>query len=199
MFTGIITSVAKLRSTTVEDANLRLVFASSISQHLHTNQSVAHNGACLSILENDKHTHTVIAVAQTLQTTNLSHLKVNELVNLELSLRATDKLEGHYVQGHIDTLLPCLERLEREGSWQFTFGLSANTATQVVEKGSICLNGVSLTAYNVEREKFSVSVIPYTYRHTNFCQLQVGMSVNTEFDLIGKYVKRICKLGHKVN
>ena len=168
MFTGIVTCMARLRAATAEGTNLQLVFESPISKQLHINQSVAHNGTCLSITTQDKYTHTVIAIAQTIQTTNLGNLQIDELVNLELALSPTDKLEGHYVQGHVDTVLPCIERLEKSGSWRFTFALPASSAAQVVEKGPVCLNGVSLTAHDVQQDKFSVSVIPYTYHHTNF-------------------------------
>ena len=196
MFTGIIHCVAQLIEQRSENKNLHLSFRSPLSSELHINQSVSHNGTCLSVTAQRFDTHCVIAVDQTLGTTNLGNLQTGDLVNLELARPMDQRLEGHYVQGHVDRLLRCLSYKERSGSWTFIFDLPVKYRPYLIEKGSICINGISLTAHDVHKDRFSVSIIPYTYEQTNFSRLQIGDLVNVEFDIVGKYLYRFFSLSH---
>lgn len=190
MFTGIIERLARVEKVIKEGSNLRIVIESKLSSELKVDQSVAHNGVCLTVEKVEGELYEVVAVKETLDVTNLSNLKPDDLVNLERCMQMNARLDGHIVQGHVDGLAE-VEKIEvEEGSWLFTFKLKSPSKL-IVEKGSICINGVSLTAFNVSDDGFTVTIIPYTFKHTNFQQLEKGTLVNIEFDIIGKYVARL--------
>ncbi|MBW7912688.1 MAG: riboflavin synthase [Taibaiella sp.] len=190
MFTGIITHLAKVTELTSAGGNLDIWLKGSFAPQLKIDQSVAHNGVCLTVVEIRDDSYRVTAVAETLKKTNLGQLQNGDMVNIELALRAGDRLDGHFVQGHVDTTGTCLDVHEADGSWLFTFEFPASFAPLIIEKGSICINGVSLTAFGVTRTTFTVTIIPYTYQHTTFQQLKKGDTVNLEFDVLGKYMLR---------
>lgn len=190
MFTGIVEEVAQVVAVEQEGSNEHLVMRSRLTPELKVDQSVSHNGVCLTVVAIEGNTYRVTAVEETLQRSNLGRLKPGDGVNLERSLRLGDRLDGHMVQGHVDTMTLCLDVHERDGSWWFTFALPEETAL-LVAKGSICLNGVSLTIASLEAETFSVAIIPYTYEHTTFNRLKPGDPVNVEYDVLGKYVQRM--------
>lgn len=190
MFTGIITHLAKVTELTSVGGNLDIWLKGSFAPELKIDQSVAHNGVCLTVVEVKDDYYRVTAVAETLKKTNLGELQNGDMVNIELALRAGDRLDGHFVQGHVDTTGNCLEVHEADGSWLFTFEFPGSFAPLIIEKGSICINGVSLTAFGVTRSTFTVTIIPYTYQHTTFQQLKKGDTVNLEFDVLGKYMLR---------
>lgn len=191
MFTGIIESIGEIVSLEKEGGNLNLTLRSSFAPELKVDQSVAHNGVCLTVVAIDGMEYTITAIDETLKKSNLGLLEVGSLVNLERSMRLGDRLDGHIVQGHVDQTAECTEVLEADGSWVFTFEYSSNKDNITVEKGSITVNGVSLTVVDSEPNSFSVAIIPYTYENTNFQSLEIGSIVNLEFDVIGKYVKRL--------
>ncbi len=195
MFTGIIETTGRIAELRKEAGNLHLTIASSISNELKIDQSVAHNGVCLTVIACGNGQHTVTAIAETLAKTNLSSIKNGDLVNLERCTKIGERLDGHIVQGHVDQTGECLSVEEQNGSWLYTFRYKPNRENLIVEKGSICINGISLTAFNAMEDKFSVAIIPYTYEHTNIQQVVAGSKVNLEFDIIGKYVARIAQLG----
>lgn len=190
MFTGIITHLAKVTELTSAGGNLDIWLKGSFAPQLKIDQSVAHNGVCLTVVEIRDDSYRVTAVAETLKKTNLGQLQNGDMVNIELALRAGDRLDGHFVQGHVDTTGTCLDVHEADGSWLFTFEFPGSFAALIIEKGSICINGVSLTAFGVTRTTFTVTIIPYTYQHTTFQQLKKGDTVNLEFDVLGKYMLR---------
>jgi riboflavin synthase len=190
MFTGIIETTGVVKEVIPEGSNLHIRIASSISKELKTDQSVAHNGVCLTVVEIEGNEYTVTAVAETLQKTNLASWKQGDIINLERALKAGDRLDGHFVQGHVDSTGVCKAKEVLEGSWLFRFSFPQQFAALIIEKGSICINGVSLTAFNVGRTEFTVTIIPYTYEHTNFRNLEKGAVVNLEFDVLGKYLLR---------
>lgn len=190
MFTGIIESVGTVSSMRKEGTNLRLCIESDLSSELKVDQSVAHNGVCLTVEELDENSYEVVAVDETLKKTNLGKLKEGDSVNLERCMMMNARLDGHIVQGHVDETATVTKVEELEGSWLYSFQLN-KPSKLIVEKGSICINGVSLTAFNVEDESFEVTIIPYTYEHTTFKELKAGHKVNLEFDIIGKYVARL--------
>lgn len=192
MFTGIIESVGEVKSLQRSGGNMVLTIASDISHELKIDQSVAHNGVCLTVIDVFQNTHKVEAIDETLQKSNLNDLKTGSLVNLERCMRMDGRLDGHMVQGHVDTTADCTDKEEADGSWIFTFS-HAKGEHFTVEKGSVCVNGVSLTVINSKDDGFSVAIIPYTYEHTNFHTIEVGTRVNLEFDIIGKYVSRMMK------
>lgn len=193
MFTGIIETLGKVISLKRENNNLHLTVSSDISTELKIDQSLAHNGVCLTVIElnESKKAHTVTAVQETLAKTNLQSLKVGDFINLERSLKLSDRLDGHIVQGHVDTTATCKKVEEENGSWKFTFTYSEKAAHITVEKGSVCINGISLTVVDSKENEFSVAIIPYTYEHTNFKTIEVGDNVNVEFDILGKYIAKI--------
>ncbi|NJL15303.1 MAG: riboflavin synthase [Microscillaceae bacterium] len=191
MFTGIIEHLGLVKALRTEGSNLHIDMASSLVPALHVDQSIAHNGVCLTVAALSEAYYTVTAIEETLQKSNLGFLKVGDLVNLERSMTMQKRLDGHLVQGHVDQIGTCLEIENRDGSWVFHFAYDPQKGNLTVEKGSICINGVSLTVVHSSLGQFSVAIIPYTYTHTNFEQLQVGDKVNLEFDIIGKYVQRI--------
>lgn len=190
MFTGIVEEVAEVLEVKKNGSNTDFVLRAQMAPELRVDQSVAHNGVCLTVVEVQGQNYRVTAVEETLQRSNLGALKPGDRVNLERSLRVGDRLDGHMVQGHVDTVVACMKVEERNGSWLFTFALPEQEK-MLVEKGSICLNGVSLTIAAVDAKGFTVAVIPYTYAHTTFRSLAVGAKVNVEYDVVGKYVARM--------
>ena len=191
MFTGIIEEIGKIVRIEREQANLHLYVKSSFTNELKIDQSVAHNGVCLTVVAIDGDVYQVTAIAETLAKTHLSSLQVGDAVNLERGMLLNTRLDGHIVQGHIDQTGTCSAIQEEAGSTRFTFQYDPSTGNVVIEKGSITVNGVSLTVIDATRDSFSVAVIPYTLAHTNLQHLQIGSIVNLEFDVIGKYVARL--------
>ncbi len=194
MFTGIIETLGAVQDIRKEGANLHITVASSITEELQIDQSVAHNGVCLTVVAINKSEYTVTAIRETIEKTNLGDWKFGDLLNLERAMRLGDRLDGHIVQGHVDQIGTCQSIKEANGSWYFTFQYDDSLHNITVEKGSITVNGVSLTVVNSEKNAFSVAIIPYTYEHTNFKNFQIGTKVNLEFDVIGKYVSRLFSL-----
>jgi riboflavin synthase len=190
MFTGIIESLARIHSIQVNGSNTDFWMESSITAELKIDQSVAHNGVCLTVVEIDGNRYRVTAVDETLRKTNLRLWKTDDLVNIERSLRLGDRLDGHLVQGHVDGTAVCVDKTTLEGSWVFRFQFDELFAALLIEKGSVCLNGVSLTVFNLSSNELSVTIIPYTYEHTNFHAIDEGSVVNIEFDVLGKYLLR---------
>lgn len=191
MFTGIIETLGEVKDIVNEGSNVHFTIASDISTALKIDQSVSHNGVCLTVVRLDNNTHTVTAIAETLAKTNLGDLKVNDKVNLERCMQMNARLDGHIVQGHVDQTASCIFVKELDGSWEYRFKYAADLGNVTVEKGSICINGISLTVVNSTLDEFSVFIIPYTYEHTNLHQVKAGDTVNLEFDIIGKYVARL--------
>lgn len=196
MFSGIVEDAATVVSLKKEDSNLHLTMKCSFVHELKIDQSVAHNGVCLTVVNLDKDTYTVTAIKETLDRSNLGFLKVGDKVNLERSMLMNGRLDGHIVQGHVDQTAKCIQIREADGSWYFTFEYEfdremAKKGYFTVDKGSVTVNGVSLTVCNPTDNTFEVAIIPYTYEHTNFHQIKEGTVVNLEFDIIGKYISRI--------
>jgi riboflavin synthase len=191
MFTGIIETLGKVTDLQQDQGNLNIIIESVISHELKIDQSVAHNGVCLTVVALADGLHTVTAIEETLNKTNLGHLKVGEPVNLERCMQMNARLDGHIVQGHVDQTAICTSFTELDGSWEYTFEYDASTGNVTVEKGSICINGISLTVVNSQANSFSVAIIPYTFEHTNLHNVRQGSVVNLEFDIIGKYVARL--------
>ena len=196
MFTGIIEKLGKIEDLKQENTNLHLTVSSSITDELKIDQSVAHNGVCLTVVSIDKDNYVVTAIKETLDKTNIGRLSVGDAINLERAMKLGDRLDGHIVQGHVDQTATCREVQEENGSWIYTFEYDPSLSNVTIEKGSITINGVSLTVVNSKLNSFSVAIIPYTYNHTTFKHLNVGDIVNLEFDVIGKYVKRLNELRH---
>ncbi|MAP81588.1 MAG: riboflavin synthase [Aequorivita sp.] len=190
MFTGIIESVGKIVNLTNDGENLHLEVESNVTNELKIDQSVSHNGVCLTVVEIKENSYVVTAIKETLDKTNLKQLKVNSLVNLERAMKLGDRLDGHIVQGHVDCTATCTNVVEEDGSWVFTFQYN-HDEFNTVEKGSITVNGVSLTVVNSKKSEFSVAIIPYTFNNTSFKTLLKNNIVNLEFDIIGKYVKNL--------
>ena len=224
MFTGIIESLGKIDSIETHGTNKTFWVSSPVSNELKVDQSISHNGVCLTVEElyvpgtrsEEKITrsgqnvnvgpdgraagdgsgnglHRVTAIRETLEKTNLSHWQPGDLVNLERCLLMNGRLDGHIVQGHVDATATCIDRKELDGSWEFRFEFPKKFSHLVIEKGSICLNGISLTIFNVKKSRFDIAVIPYTFEHTNVQSIKTGDKVNLEFDMIGKYVSRMAK------
>jgi len=191
MFTGIIEEVGKVTAIENEGTNVHFEIESKLTPELKIDQSVSHNGVCLTVVSLSEKTYTVTAIKETLEKTNLSSWRVGSLVNLERAMKLGDRLDGHLVQGHVDQTAVCQEVKEENGSWYFTFTYTTAEGNVTIEKGSITVNGVSLTVVNSGEGFFSVAIIPYTYAHTTFQNLKVGDTVNLEFDVIGKYIKRL--------
>lgn len=194
MFTGIIETLGIVTEIKKEQNNLHLTLSSSITPELKIDQSVAHNGICLTVVAINETKYTVTAIGETINKTNIGNWNINDEVNLERAMKLGDRLDGHIVQGHVDQTATCVEAYETNGSWHYTFEYDPNRSNITIEKGSITVNGVSLTVVNSEKNKFSVAIIPYTYEHTNFHNFKVGTVVNLEFDVIGKYVARLHSL-----
>jgi riboflavin synthase len=191
MFTGIIEATGTITSVDSQGDNKIFWVRSPLSPDLRVDQSVSHDGVCLTIEEIRDDQHRVTAIAETLRKSNLGEWKPGAVVNLERSIQLNQRLDGHLVQGHVDATASCTKIVEAGGSWQFTFEYPAEFETSVIEKGSISLNGISLTVFNVTSSQFEVGIIPYTFSHTNIQLIRKGMWVNLEFDMIGKYINRI--------
>jgi riboflavin synthase len=193
MFTGIIETLGKVSELRHEQGNLHITVVSAIAAELKIDQSVAHNGVCLTVIALADGKHTVTAIEETLNKTNIGYLKTGDLVNLERCMQMNARLDGHIVQGHVDQTATCTAFTQLDGSWEYTFEYDPAIGNITVEKGSICINGISLTVVNSYASSFSVAIIPYTFEHTNLQQVRVGSVVNLEFDIIGKYVARLMK------
>lgn len=194
MFTGIIEDLGKIEKLEREGDNLHITVTSSLSPELKIDQSVAHNGVCLTVVQLNNLNYTVTAIEETLSKTNLGTLHEGDVVNLERAMILGTRLDGHIVQGHVDQTAICKEVVSKDGSWIFTFEYDSKLNNVTIEKGSITVNGVSLTVVNSKPTEFSVAIIPYTYEHTTFKNFKKGTVVNLEFDVIGKYVKRLMSL-----
>ena len=194
MFSGIVEEAATVTGLRKEKENLHMTLQCSFVDELSIDQSISHNGVCLTVVELGENTYTVTAIKETLLKSNLGWLKVGDKVNLERSTRLDARLDGHMVQGHVDLTATCTEVTEAEGSWYYTFEYEPKSEAHLtVEKGSVSVNGVSLTVVNSQERSFQVAIIPYTYEMTNFHQITPGSMVNIEFDIIGKYIARIVK------
>ncbi|MBL0309539.1 MAG: riboflavin synthase [Bacteroidetes bacterium] len=191
MFTGIIEVIGKVIHLEKAGSNVDLIIESPISEELKIDQSVSHNGVCLTVVEVKGRTHRVTAIDETLRKSNLGTLKIGDNLNLERCTKVGERLDGHIVQGHVDQCGECLAVENQNGSWIYQFKYLPSVQNLVVEKGSICINGISLTAFDASRNTFKVAIIPYTYNHTNIKHVKIGSLVNLEFDIIGKYVARM--------
>lgn len=194
MFTGIIEAFGIIHSIERQGTNATFRISSPISNELKVDQSVSHNGVCLTVEDVKEGVHSVTAIEETLKKTNLLAWEEGTLVNLERCMIMNGRIDGHIVQGHVDTTARCTEKKDADGSWEFRFQFPQQFSALVIEKGSISLNGISLTVFNVDDSSFSVAIIPYTYSHTNIQQVEKGSTVNIEFDMIGKYVNRMLAL-----
>ncbi|MEM7484413.1 MAG: riboflavin synthase [Bacteroidota bacterium] len=194
MFTGIIETLGKIERLEKEGDNLHITIASEITSELKIDQSVAHNGVCLTVVAIEENLYTVTAIEETLQKTSLGFLEVGAMVNLERAMVLGARLDGHIVQGHVDQTANCIAIEEKDGSWFFSFQYDAQLNNVTIEKGSITIDGVSLTVVDSKKDTFSVAIIPYTYENTRFNTYKTGMVVNLEFDVIGKYVSRLLEL-----
>jgi riboflavin synthase len=197
MFTGIIEQTGSIYKIDKVADNLVFWVESLLSNELKIDQSVCHNGVCLTIEEIKGNLHRVTAIDETLKKTNLNHWKPGTIINLERCMQANGRLDGHIVQGHVDSPGTCSKIIEKNGSWEYTIRIDPSFAAFIIEKGSISLNGISLTIFNVTDDTFTVAIIPYTYMHTNMQQVKKGDTMNIEFDIIGKYVNRISSLKEK--
>jgi len=193
MFTGIVEQVGTVVSVERNGGNLKLGISADFTGELKVDQSISHDGICLTVDEIQENQYTVTAIEETLAKTNLSNARPGTKINLERCMVAGDRLDGHIVQGHVDQTARCIDKAERDGSWEFTFEYDKEPGNITVEKGSICVNGVSLTVFNSTDSAFTVAIIPYTYENTNFKDLSKGATVNLEFDIIGKYVEKIVR------
>lgn len=191
MFTGIIEALGQVTAIQKEQSNVIFEIESPISNELKIDQSITHNGACLTVTAVEGNKHSVTAIAETLQKTNLGSLTVGSLVNLERCMQLNGRFDGHIVQGHVDQTATCVSVEEEAGSWRYTFQYESKNGNFTVEKGSVCINGVSLTVVDSKDDAFSVAIIPYTYEHTNFKTLKAGDQINLEFDIIGKYLQKL--------
>ena len=198
MFTGIIEDIGVISNLKTELDNLHITIKSTITPELKIDQSVAHNGVCLTVVAIQNDDYTVTAIKETLDKTNLGFLKIDDKVNLERAMKLGDRLDGHIVQGHVDQTAVCTNIEEANGSWVFTFSYDTTLNNITIEKGSITVNGTSLTVVNSKKDSFSVAIIPYTYHHTNFNTFKEDTIVNLEFDVLGKYVSKLLELG-KIN
>ncbi|MGI8951080.1 MAG: riboflavin synthase [Chitinophagaceae bacterium] len=193
MFTGIIETVGKVETVETSNSNKFFWINSSVSHKLKMDESVSHNGVCLTVEEIKNNIHKVTAIEETLKKSSLGFCKAGDEINMERSLRINSRLNGHIVQGHVDTTAVCVEKKNANGSWEYSFQFPDQFTQLVIEKGSIALNGISLTVFNVTKNKFSVAIIPYTYEHTNMKYVTEKTIVNIEFDIIGKYVQKMIK------
>ncbi|MDT0555623.1 riboflavin synthase [Patiriisocius hiemis] len=191
MFTGIIETIGKIKTLERDNSNLHIEIDSPLASSLKIDQSVSHNGVCLTVVALHEQSYTVTAIQETLDKSAIGNLKVGDDVNLERAMKLGDRLDGHIVQGHVDQTAVCTSIEELNGSWVFTFKYDASFGNVTIEKGSITVNGVSLTVVNSKKASFSVAIIPYTFNHTNFNSLNLGDKVNLEFDVVGKYLKRL--------
>ena len=191
MFTGIIEELGKVIRLDNDQGNIHLTIASKLTPELKVDQSIAHNGVCLTVVAIDKNEYTVTAIKETIAKTNIGFLKVGEVINIERAMKLGDRLDGHIVQGHVDQTGICTGIQDEKGSWRFTFEYDSNLGNVTIEKGSITIDGTSLTVVDSKNNSFSVAIIPYTYENTRFKDYKVGTIVNLEFDVIGKYVSRL--------
>jgi len=194
MFTGIIETLGTIQELKKEKDNIHITIDAAITTELKIDQSVAHNGICLTVVAIKDNSYTVTAIDETIKKTNLGEWKEGDLVNLERAMKLGDRLDGHIVQGHVDQTGTCIDIQETNGSWLYTFEYDEKLNNITIEKGSITVNGVSLTVVNSKKNQFSVAIIPYTHEHTNFKDFKVGSTINLEFDVIGKYVSRLNQL-----
>ena len=194
MFTGIIETTGSIKSIEHSGTNVSFWVASSLANELKVDQSLSHNGVCLTVEAIESDLHRVTAIEETLQKTNLGQLQIGDVVNLERCMQLNGRLDGHIVQGHVDSTAVCTEAVTKDGSWEYRFQIPAAFASLIIEKGSITINGTSLTIFDLTENSFKIAIIPYTYHHTNISSVQVGSIVNIEFDMIGKYVNRMAQL-----
>ena len=190
MFTGIVESLGEITNINLDQGNVDFTIKSDISNELKIDQSVSHSGVCLTVVDISNGSHTVTAVKETLDKSSLKDFKLGESINLERAMKLGDRLDGHMVQGHVDGVAKCLEVNLNQGSWIYKFEFDKSNESLLIEKGSICINGVSLTVFNIVDNKFDVTIIPYTYENTSFKELKKEDLVNIEFDMIGKYLSR---------
>ena len=188
MFTGIIETIGTVTNIETEGTNYHFTIEADLAKEVKIDQSVAHNGVCLTVVQCDEKEYVVTAIQETLDRSSLGEWKVGSLINLERAMKANARLDGHFVQGHVDTTGKCVNVESVDGSWYYTFEYQPTEEHLLVDKGSVCINGVSLTVVHPVNNQFSVAIIPYTYEHTNFKTLQAGDTVNLEFDVIGKYI-----------
>tara|TARA_B000000565_G_scaffold18119_1_gene12858 strand:- start:386 stop:970 length:585 start_codon:yes stop_codon:yes gene_type:complete len=193
MFTGIIESIAVVEKVEKKGKNIELKLSSNLSSKLRVDESLSHNGVCLTVTSCDENFYCVTIIDESLKKSTFSNIKVGSEVNLERSLVINGRLDGHIVQGHVDDIGLCIKKVDQENSWLYTFEFSEKYSNLIIEKGSICVNGVSLTCFDVSDNKFTVAIIPHTYENTNFKFLKEGEAVNLEFDILGKYIKKILK------
>lgn len=191
MFTGIIETKGEVIGLEQDRSNLHITIRSAVSSELKIDQSISHNGVCLTVIGTDRDTHRVTAIAETLEKSNLGQLQLGDQVNLERCTQVGGRLDGHIVQGHVDQVGTCVDVVSENGSWVFTFSYDASTGNVTVEKGSVTVNGISLTVVDSREDHFSIAVIPYTFEHTNLGRIKPGDTVNLEFDIVGKYVARL--------
>jgi riboflavin synthase len=190
MFTGIVETQGIIKKITGEGTNKTFWIKSLLSSKLKVDQSLSHDGVCLTVEEIKGNRHRVTAIGETLSKTNLSDWVEGTVLNLERCLRVKDRLDGHFVQGHVDTVAICVDKKEKDGSWEMSFQFPLKFGQLIIEKGSVAINGISLTAFNVSGNTFEVAIIPYTYKHTNMSLVEAGQKVNIEFDMLGKYINR---------
>lgn len=190
MFTGIVETQGIIKKITEKGTNKTFWIKSSISAKLKADQSVAHDGVCLTVEEIKGKSHRITAIAETLGKTSLDQWQTGSPINLERCLKVNDRLDGHFVQGHVDTVAICTDKKEKDGSWEYSFQFPLKFGQLIIEKGSVAVNGISLTAFNVSGDTFDVAIIPYTFEHTNMNTVNVGQKVNIEFDMLGKYINR---------
>jgi riboflavin synthase len=194
MFTGIIEDLGEIIDIKSNNGNIDLVVKCNFTSELKVDQSIAHNGVCLTVVSINNSEYTVTAIEETLKKSCIGNLKIKDKINLERGMKLGDRLDGHIVQGHVDQVGTCTHILENNGSWVFTFNYDSSLGNVTIEKGSITVNGVSLTVVDSKKDSFSVAIIPYTYTNTTFNNFRIGSKVNLEFDVIGKYVQRLTKL-----
>ena len=194
MFTGIIETQGVCTHITENGSNKTFTIQSTIGTSLKIDQSLSHNGVCLTVESIQQNTHTVTAIEETLKKTNLGLLQPGDAINLERCMLINGRLDGHIVQGHVDCTAICIEKKVLNGSWEFVFQFPGEFASLIIEKGSVCVNGISLTCFNVSKDRFTIAVIPYTFEHTNIRTVNPGSMVNIEFDVVGKYIARIQEL-----
>ena len=194
MFTGIIENLGQIVRINPNGSNVSFWVKSAMSNQLKVDQSVSHNGVCLTVEQIMDDSHKVTAIEETLLKTNLSKLVVGDCVNLERCLQMNGRIDGHIVQGHVDDVATCTNAIEKDGSWEYTFEFNEKFAALLIEKGSVCVNGISLTAFNVTTTSFTVAIIPYTYNNTSIKNIDVDGLVNVEFDVLGKYILRMNEL-----
>ena len=194
MFTGIVESLGKITNINLEEGNVDFTIESSISKELKIDQSVSHNGVCLTVIDVKNDTHTVTAVKETLDKSSLKNFNEGDSMNLERAMKLGERLDGHMVQGHVDGVAKCIEVNLNEGSWIYKFEFDKNSQSLLIEKGSVCINGVSLTVFGINDNTFKTTIIPYTFENTSFKEIKPGDLVNIEFDMVGKYLSRFYQL-----